>query len=409
MRVVYLNPSGQLGGAEMALLDLMASIRAARPEWTLQLIAGADGPLISRAESLGASALALPFPPALARLGDAGLSGPDGTQPARADLVKKLFRAGSPVFKYTAELKRALRAMQPDVIHTNGFKMHVLGPWARPRKSMPVIWHVRDYVGARPLMARLLRWHAAQCSAVVTNSVSVAADVRAVCGEDLKIYPVHDAIDLERFSPNGKKLDLDALAGLHEAAEGTLRVGLLATLAHWKGHKTFLRALSLLPPQLKVRGYIIGGALYQTDGSQHSLDELRCEAARLNLADKIGFTDFVEDAASAMRALEIVVHASTQPEPFGLVIAEAMACGRALVASEAGGAAEIINAGTDALGHKPGDARGLAERLMQLAADKDLRERLGHNGRLTAERRFDRARLAKELIPVYDEAVLAEN
>ena len=55
-----------------------------------------------------------------------------------------------------------------------------------------------------------------------------------------------------------------------------------------------------------------------------------------------------------MRALDVVVHASTQPEPFGLVIAEAMACGRAVVVSSGGGAAEIVTPGEDALVHEVG-------------------------------------------------------
>lgn len=409
MRIAYLNPSGQLGGAELALLDLLASLRAARPEWELHLITGAAGPLVKRAEGLGVKALALPFPRALARLGDAGVGGPAGAQLGRAELLRKLFQAGSPALKYLGELKRSLQSIRPDVMHTNGFKMHVLGLRARTHKSIPVIWHVRDYVGARPLMGRLLRWHADGVAASVTNSSSVAEDLRAVCGPDLKVYPVHDAIDLERFSPSGKKLDLDALASLPVAEEGTLRVGLLATMARWKGHRTFLRALSLLPPEVKARGYIIGGALYQTDGSQHSIDELREEAARLKLIDKVGFTGFAEDAAAAMRALDIVVHASTQPEPFGLVIAEAMACGRALVAAPAGGAAELISDGENALGHNPGDAENLAACLMRLISDAGLRERLGRSGRLTAERRFDRARLATDLIPIYEAAISKAN
>lgn len=409
MKIVYLNPSGQLGGAEVALLDLLASVRAARPDWELELIAGADGPLTARAESLGVKASVLSFPPALARLGDAGAGGPAGAQLSRAALLKKLAQASLPAIGYVKKLRHELRRGQPDVLHTNGFKMHVLGALARPNKSMPVIWHVRDYVSARPLMARLLGRHKGRVAAVVTNSQSVAADVRAVCGDELKIYPVHDAIDLEHFSPAGERLDLDALSGLPEAGQGTVRVGLLATMARWKGHETFLRALSLVPEDLKVRGYIIGGALYQTEGSQHSLAELRREAARLGLSERVGFTGFVEDAASAMRALDIIVHASTQPEPFGLVIAEAMACGRALVASEAGGAAEIINAGTDALGHRPGDAEALAQCIMRLATDAELRKLLGENGRRTAAVRFDRARLATELIPIYQGTLSRNN
>lgn len=409
MKVVYLNPSGQLGGAEVALLDLLASLRAAQPEWELSLIAGEDGTLIERAESLGVKAVVIPFPLSLARLGDAGAGGTAGKQLSRLSLMLKMMRASWAVIRYVRKLRRALQKLEPDVLHTNGFKMHILSALARPQDSVPLIWHVRDYVSRRPLMTRLLNRFKGRVAGVVTNSRSVAEDVRMVCGDGLKIHPVLDAIDLRRFSPIGEKLDLDALSGLPEAEEGTIRVGLLATMARWKGHTTFMRALSLLPEDAKVRGYIIGGALYQTEGSQHSVEELRMAAAELGLSNNLGFTNFVADAASAMRALDIIVHASTEPEPFGLVIAEAMACGRALIASEAGGAAEIINAGTDALGHQPGDAVALAKCIEQLASDADLRARLGEAGRATAVEKFDRARLAKELIPIYQAALSRKN
>ena len=82
-------------------------------------------------------------------------------------------------------------------------------------------------------------------------------------------------------------------------------------------------------PHLPVRAYIVGDAVYQTEGSQYSLDELRQRARSLGVADRVGFTGFVHTPEATFRALHIVVHASTEPEPFGLVIAEAMACGRA--------------------------------------------------------------------------------
>jgi glycosyltransferase involved in cell wall biosynthesis len=102
-----------------------------------------------------------------------------------------------------------------------------------------------------------------------------------------------------------------------------------------------------------------------------------------------------------MRALDVVVHASVQPEPFGMVIAEAMACGKPVVVSLAGGAAEIVRDGVDALGHPPGDAAALADRIRVLVEDAELRARLGRAARAAAESRFDRARLAKELGPLY--------
>jgi glycosyltransferase involved in cell wall biosynthesis len=301
-----------------------------------------------------------------------------------------------------------LRQRAPDVIHSNGFKMHVLAALAKPR-AVPLIWHLHDYVQARPLMALLLKLLQSRCSLALANSNSVGRDAKLACGNTLPVQTVYNGIDLSTFIPCGERLDLDLLARLPTAKPGTIKVGIVATLARWKGHETFLRALSLLAPDLPdrpVRGYIIGDAQYQTEGSQFSLAELKATAERLGLCDisrsiGVGFTGFVPEPAAAMRALDIVVHASTEPEPFGLVIVEAMACGRALIISDAGGAAELVERGVNALAHTPGDAEQLADCIGRLASDPELRSRLGAAGRITAEQRFDRTRLAHELIPIY--------
>jgi glycogen synthase len=86
---------------------------------------------------------------------------------------------------------------------------------------------------------------------------------------------------------------------------------------------------------------------------------------------------------------------------------EAMATARAVVMSLAGGAGEIVTPGVDALGHVPGDVNGLAARMTELAASPELRARLGRAVRLTAERSFDRGRLARDLVPIY-QAVLRD-
>ena len=180
-----------------------------------------------------------------------------------------------------------------------------------------------------------------------------------------------------------------------------LRIVLVATFARWKGHDVCLTALATLPASLHVRGYIVGGPLYETTGSQISIAELRELARSLGLEDRIGFTGFVQDSSAAMRSLDIVVHASTDPEPFGLVIAEAMACGKPVVVSRAGGASELIGPGVNALAFEPGDGDGLARCLDALARDAGLRQRLGRAGRSTAEQRFHRRRMAGERAPIY--------
>lgn len=396
--MVYLSASAALGGAERALLDLVASLRAAEPGWRLTVVAAEAGPLLERARSLGADARALPFPPALAGLGDAG-AGPDGR-----GLRMGIVRAAPASALYLARLRRLLRALAPDVVHTNGFKMHLLGAWAAPG-GMPVVWHLHDFVSTRRAMAGLLRRAAGRAAGAVAVSRAVAADAAAVFGPVVPIRTVYNAVDLQRFRPGGAAMDLDAAAGMAPARAGTVRVGLVATLGRWKGHAVFLRAVAALPGEVPVRAYVVGGGIYRTAGSEVDVDALRRMAAELGMADRVGFTGFVDDPADAMRALDVVVHASTQPEPFGLVIAEAMACGRAVVVSAAGGAGEIVAPGHDALAVDPGDAEGLSRAIHRLVADPVLRARLARAGRETALRRFDRTRLAAEVAPVYRSVV----
>jgi len=380
-----------MGGAETSLRELLASVRAAEPSWELWLALGEDGPLAGIARDLGVRVVVKPFPPALARLGDTG----------RWAALTGLLKATGATATYARELARWLREIQPDLIHTNGFKMHLLGAWTHPRRS-PLIWHIHDYVSARRLMRRLLWPFRERCRAVIVNSKSVAKDLERVL-PGLRIVPIYNAIDLQRFSPVGNHLDLDTIAGLAPAAPGTVRVGLIATYARWKGHRVFLEALSRLSPEALVRGYVIGGPIYQTVGSQWSKAELQQEADRLGLGDKIGFTAFLEDTPAAMRSLDIIVHASTQPEPFGMVIIEGMACGKAMIASQGGGAAELFVDGENALAHPPGDAAALARQIERLSNDHGLRAKLGQAGRATVERRYHGRRLAAELLDLYRE------
>ena len=402
MSIVFLSPTGQTGGAEAALHDLLAGLRESHPSWSLRLIVASDGPLVARVKALGVPVDVLPFPVSLARLGDWGLG--HGVW-RRLAFVGRCAGTALQTLRYVRRLRGLLRTASPQVIHTNGLKMHVLGAWARPRASA-VLWHLHDYAGRRPLAARLLTRSARHCSAIVANSSSVADDVRRVCGDAIAIYPVWNAVDLTRFSPDGPRADLDALAGL-APVEGALRIGLVATFARWKGHKTFLEALAMLPPSLSIRAYIIGGPVYETSGSQVSIEELRAHVSALGLESRVAFTGFVQDTAAAMRALDIVVHASTDPEPFGLVIAEAMACGKAVVASRAGGAVELTAPGVNSLAHAPGDARALARCIADLAGNPELRERLGQAALVTARQRYTRTRMAGQLTAIYESLLTA--
>jgi glycosyltransferase involved in cell wall biosynthesis len=377
------------------LLDMLASVREARPDWELSVIAASRGPLVAKASAY-ADAAAMPFPNALARLGEWGTGGSIRT---RLRLGAALLAASAPAVGYARRLQRRLRDIDPDIIHSNGLKMHLLGARVRPPQAK-LIWHLHDYPAARRLTARLMVSQARRCDALLANSDSVAADARRMFGARVPVHTLYNSVDLERFNPSGPRVDLDALAGLAPLGRGGIRVGLVATFARWKGHTVFLDALARLRGLAHVRGYIVGDSIYQTDASQYSRDQLRAQAQALGLGETVGFTGQVDDVPAVLRALDIAVHASTEPEPFGLVIAEAMACGRPVIVSRAGGAAEIAQGG--AVFHEPGNSAQLAERIRELAGDPARRASLGAEGREVALCLFSRQRLRDTLIPVYD-------
>jgi glycosyltransferase involved in cell wall biosynthesis len=397
VKLLYLNPTGAVGGAEMNLLDVLASVRAARPDWGLKVLAGDEGPLRDAVEAMGLPFDVLPLPRGVARLGDAGLSGRSaGLRLAARGPAAAVTAAG-----YLSRLRRRLRAEAPDLLQTNGMKAHALGAWAAPR-GVPVVWHLQDYVGGRPVMARLLRLSAGPRVSAVAISRSVAADAAQVLGPGVRVATSYSALDLERFAPGpGQGGALDEAAGLPSAPPGTVRVGLVATFAHWKGHDVFLEAAARVPAGRPVRFYVVGGPIYRSLGSQRSPDELRARADALGLGGRVGFTGHRADPAEALRALDVVVHASTRPEPFGRVIVEGMACGRAVIAMNEGGAAELFDDGVSALRCPPRDPGALAAAITRLVDDPALRRRLGEGGRRAAEARVDRNRLAAEWVSVY--------
>lgn len=400
MRILFLSPVGTVGGAERVLLTAVAGLRRADPSVAVGVLALSDGPLLAAAREVGAEGIVVSVPGALAKLGDSQLRA-GGKWAGRLALLARTAVAVPSGARFVAKLRRAVKAFRPDLVHSNGIKTHLLSRVAVPR-GVPVVWHLHDFYGLRPLSAKLLGRACGRARAGVAISAAVAADTASVL-PGVPVRTVLNAVDLARFAPDGPAADLDALAGLPPAPGGALRVGLVATYARWKGHLTFLDAAARLAseaPGLAVRWYIVGGPIYAT-AAQFSEGELRAAAAERGLADRVAFVPFQADTPAVYRALDVVVHASTLPEPFGLTVAEAMACGRAVVVSAAGGAAELFTDGHDALGAAPGDVAQVGDAVRRLAEDRALRKRLGASARATAGARFDDARYGPQLLAVY--------
>lgn len=402
MRVCWISVSDQLGGSEVALVEMIRGLRLVRPSWIFHAILPGDGPLGARLAQAGASCSVVPLPPVLARVGESGAVREQWSLPARLALALRLAAASAALPAYERRLRRAVRSFDPDLVHSNGLKAHVLAARLGAGRHA-LVWHLHEYVSGRRLTRALLRRYAPRCRAVVANSASVAADVSSIFAAAPPICVVHNTVDLERFAPTGPVLDLDRIAGL-DPAPSAVRVGLVATFGRWKGHEIFIEALRrvLAGTTQPVRGYIVGGPLYDTAGSQFTRAELEGMIATAGLASRVGLTGFV-DAAAAMRSLDVVVHASTEPEPFGLVIAEAMACGRAVITTAHGGAAEVIEPGRDALVAASGDPAAVAAAVLRLVTDPALRDALGARARTAAVERFAPRRMALQLASLYEQ------
>ncbi|HEY3728279.1 MAG TPA: glycosyltransferase family 4 protein [Solirubrobacteraceae bacterium] len=175
----------------------------------------------------------------------------------------------------------------------------------------------------------------------------------------------HPGIDLERF-------------GMPPAPQWRWKLLCCGRVDPRKGIATALQAMALLPAQatLTVHG----------DGDPDHLAELASLAERLQLADRVTFSSGSHDrVAEVYAACDALIFPVTWREPWGLVPLEAMACGRPVIATRAGGgAAEYLEDGGNCLQFEPGDARGLAASLRGLAADAELRAGLVRRGLTTA-------------------------
>lgn len=415
MRIVFLQTEANIGGAEMCLLDLLSRLTAASGVEP-RVVLGGEGPMVAALDALGVPCRVVPLPRSAATLGDAQ---PGGLRAAA------LSAAALAMPGYLMKLASALREPAADLVQTNGMKAHALAALACPR-STPLVWHMHDYISTRPLMQKILKAGLRRRGALGVTAVgvshSVAADAAATLGAKARVVAIHNAVDLNRFHPAAARpelLDRNAttesgsarVAAPAPAPPGAVKVGLAATFAHWKGHDLFLDAVHALPVDLPARFYIVGGPIYRSAQSQVSFESLQARIAELGLADRVQLTGRADDPAGALAALDVVVHASTRPEPFGRVIVEGMACGRAVIAAIPGpgaptsGAAELFTAEEHALAFPMGDSAALAEQIRRLVLDPGLRSRLAAAGLDHARRTFDVRSLDARWLPLYDELV----
>lgn len=396
MKVVFLSTEAGLGGAERCLEDLALGLPSRDATWESHVVLLAEGPLADRLRRGGAGVTVLPLPREVSGWGEAA-SG------ALGDRMRALWsggRASAPALRFATLLRQTLSDLRPDVVHTNGAKAHLLGAVAGVPNAK-LLWHLHDYLGARGLSRLLLPLASRRVSLAVANSQAVADDASALL-KNVAVEFVHNGVDLNYFRPGpheGAWLD-----GIAKAAPADgVRVGLVATYARWKGHLVFLEAARRVADRLgpKARFYIVGGPIYRTKASQWSEEELKAEVRRLGLEAQVVFVPFQTDVARVYRGLDVVVHASTEPEPFGRAIVEAMSCGRAVIATALGGATEILTRPEEAVSVPSRDPAALAVSMERLITDDWTRKKMGEQARAGIVSRFSVQRYVDSFLEHY--------
>lgn len=191
----------------------------------------------------------------------------------------------------------------------------------------------------------------------------------------------------------------DPIPPLNPTEEGELRQNLgilpdeiiicnIGRITHWKGQDYFLRACS----QVRLAGYkfkaLVVGAPGANCEDQAFLETLKRISSGTGLSENVVFTGHRNDAVKIMQISDIVVHSSSQPEPFGRVIVEAMATGRPLIATNAGGVPEIVQDHITGLLVQPKDADSMAEAMICLLQNTEKSKTLASQAQKHFQERF---------------------
>ena len=183
------------------------------------------------------------------------------------------------------------------------------------------------------------------------------------------------------------------------SADQTVAV-LIGRLVPWKGHEVFLKGLaSARTHHPNLIGWIVG---YDPSPGQEYLGRLKALAEDLGLSSRVRFVSWQEDVWSIYAAADLIVHASIKPEPFGLVVLEAIAAGKPVIATRSGGVVDIVVDQETGLLVEPGNSDQLSQAIVRLIEDRELAQRYVEQAAVRVKRVFTMERNAAQIAGVYD-------
>lgn len=363
-RVLIVAPSSRVGGSQVVLAALIRLLP--KHGWEPVVVLLEPGPFEGW-------------------IGDAGCD----VHVLAPHRTRELHRTFSTIRMLTAQIGSS----GASVVFSNGSKGHVFGGLAALLARRPaVFWQhgvpsgsIIDRVAAR-----------VPAAAIVAGS-EVSARAQRVLSGSTPVVKIEPGVDLAALAARSG-------AGAHHRTSlgwtvNESVVGIVGRLQPWKGQRTFLEAAQLLArSHPRTRFLVIGASTAADHKYEAALHQL--VAADKTLAGRVRFFDEQESIYGWMDAMDVVVHCSYE-EPFGIVLLEAMALGKPLVAAASGGPLEIVQEGTSGLLVPPGDPAALAVAVAHLLDEPDLAEKLSR-GALRRVCAFDERRSAAKFACLLD-------
>jgi glycosyltransferase involved in cell wall biosynthesis len=392
-KILYVGHTAQLGGAELALLNLVSALDRSR--YSPVVVIASDGPLIAKLRQADIEAHVLPLSRSVVDQRKDALG---------AGSLLKLKQAWECV-KYARKLALFARKHNIDLIHTNSLKADIVGGVAGRLAGIPVLWHIRDNIDSKYLPARVastFKWLATWLpTALVANSYSTLSRLEGfekrphrVVYSGVKAVPhvVHDGIDVDSYRDH---------CGNGGETRGFLEpiITLVGRIAEWKGQHIFIEAAAEVLqafPRAKFR--IVGTPLFGEHEYEKSLHVI---VERLGLSSQVEFLGFRSDIPELIAQSTMIVHASILGEPFGQVVIEGMSAGKPVIATDGGALPEIIEHGVSGLLVPMGDASAMALAIKILLSDRRLAINMGMNAQQRVIDKFTIQQTINSLEEIY--------
>ena len=372
-RILYVTSNtDDVGGADVCLLQLAREMHAGGHE--VRLLARRANRLCEAYAAAGVAVTIHPF-----------------FRPTRRGGPLVLVGTALRSLGAIAWFMRHFRRERPDIVHVNDL-IDLLPAIAASLSGYPVVYHLRTIVGGdrqRKLMSWLIR-------AVSDVSVSISRAVQAhylLAGRNGR----HQALVLYDWA-DPRFLDAPRPAECPAPFRAVGRHVLMAgRVARWKGQHVFIAAAATLRDRFPDVGWFVAGGLSTDPVDAAYVEDIRKAAAATGVALLGDRTDL----AALLGWADLSVHASTTPEPFGLVVLESLLRGVATIGADAGGVPDMITDGSTGLLTPPGDVQALARAIASLLEDPALCRRLALAGQAQARVRFDRQALAQRFEEMY--------